>query len=380
MIPAMRHLLILVLVALGSLKLIIPVNAQWLTITNLHLSIERTEKAGPNLAIEYELPATDITSNTPAYVFIRYHRTNDPDWSLLPASSLRGNGCEIVNTPGSKRSLWWGIGELGVTNLDQVELRVRALPMVRVPAGEFHQKSVPGAGHDSSKTQVDPCYVPTYFLARCETTVAMYADYLCEAGRNGAGWNPRMEDDERCGIERDLDGTFHVMDGRGQYPINYVSWYDSAAFVGWCGLRLPTEAEWEKALRGGIYLDGDDCKHDRNPLPERRYPWGNDSPSSGGIYRCNYDSADDGFDYTAPVGSFATFNSPYGVCDLSGNVAEWTIDWYSTSYHAGLDGFRMVRGGSWMDVADGVDGVSGATSLPLRENSIMGFRAAFHAN
>jgi len=74
------------------------------------------------------------------------------------------------------------------------------------------------------------------------------------------------------------------------------------------------------------------------------------------------------------VGSFQRFASPYGVCDLAGNVAEWTLDWYSTSYHAGLDGFRMVRGGSWMAVPEGCDAVTGATQLPLQESSIMGFR------
>ena len=79
---------------------------------------------------------------------------------------------------------------------------------------------------------------------------------------------------------------------------------------------------------------------------------------------------------TAPVGSFARFASPYGVNDLAGNINEWTLDWYQTTHHAGLDGFRMVRGGSWMDLPDGVDVISGATSLPNLESSIMGFRGA----
>ena len=76
------------------------------------------------------------------------------------------------------------------------------------------------------------------------------------------------------------------------------------------------------------------------------------------------------------MGSFGDFNSPYGVCDMAGNVAEWTADWYTTPYHVGLDGFRMSRGGSWMAVPEAVDGVSGATYLPLKESSIMGFRGA----
>ena len=110
-------------------------------------------------------------------------------------------------------------------------------------------------------------------------------------------------------------------------------------------------------------------------MPERRYPWGDESPGADGVFLCNFDTEDDGFPYSAPVGSFEKFGSPYGVCDLAGNVAEWTIDWYSTPYHAGLDGFRMVRGGSWMAVPAAYDAITGATQLPLKESSIMGFRA-----
>ena len=112
----------------------------------------------------------------------------------------------------------------------------------------------------------------------------------------------------------------------------------------------------------------------KNPLPERKFPWGNEAPDEGGFYRCNYDGEDDGFSGTAPVGSYNKYNSPYGICDIAGNAAEWTVDWYSTSYHAGLDGFRMVRGGSWMAMSSGINAVTGATQLPLQERSIIGFR------
>lgn len=351
--------------------------SQWLSISNVHLSIGEAEKGGAHLAIEYDLSAPNLASNAPAYVFVRYRLTNQVRWQLLPNAALRGNGHGLIPASGPKRSLWWGLGEYGITNVDQLEVRPRALRMALVPAGQFRMKSVPGAGHDASKSPTDPCHLPAYAIARCETTVAMYADYLNEAGREGAGWNLRMEDAERGGVEQLRDGRFRVMNGRGRYPITYVSWYDAVAFLAWCGLRLPTEAEWEKAFRGGLYLDGDASKSVPNPMPERRFPWGNESPGQGGTWRCNIDGGPDGFEFTSPVGHYAPFSSPYGVCDLSGNVAEWTLDWYATSYHAGLDGFRMTRGGSWLDVADGVDGVSGATSLPLRENSIMGFRGVW---
>jgi formylglycine-generating enzyme required for sulfatase activity len=201
----------------------------------------------------------------------------------------------------------------------------------------------------------------------------MYVDYLNEVGRDGLGWNERMSHPDRCGIERLPDGLYKPLPGRANYPITYVSWYDAVSFLGLCGLRLPTEAEFEKAIRGGTYLDSHGGKQ-KNPAPERRYPWGSEKPGVGGTYRCNFEGAEDGFEYTAPVGTYLDFASPYGVYDLAGNVAEWTLDWYTTSHHAGLDGFRLVRGGSWMAMPEAVDAISGATQFPIKESSIMGFR------
>ncbi|MCK5372409.1 MAG: SUMF1/EgtB/PvdO family nonheme iron enzyme, partial [Cyclobacteriaceae bacterium] len=73
-------------------------------------------------------------------------------------------------------------------------------------------------------------------------------------------------------------------------------------------------------------------------------------------------------------GSFSKYDSPYGVSDLAGNVAEWTLDWYTTTFHVGIDGFRMVRGGSRMDLPFACDAVSGATQFPIKESNIIGFR------
>jgi formylglycine-generating enzyme required for sulfatase activity len=291
-------------------------------------------------------------------------------------SALRGSGFDIVEKAGRKKVSWWGTTETDFVDLIQAEIRVRAIQMITIPAGKFVMKSIPGGGYDESKDTEPICNLPLFYIAKYETTVAMYADYLNEIGGEGAGWNQRMANSDRCGIIRNSDSTYAVKPGRGDYPVTYASWYDATNFLRWCGLRLPSEAEWEKAVRGGVYLDGDETKKRPNPLPERRYPWGDESPNAGGVHRCNYDGDDDGFAYTAAVGNFGEFNSPYGVCDIAGNVAEWTLDWYSTPYHVGLDGFRMVRGGSWMAVPAACDAITGATQLPLKESSIMGFRGA----
>jgi len=350
--------------------------SKWLEISNVKLGRESTELAGPKIIIEYDVNDPNISPERPAYIFLRYSGDSGKSWRLVAMDSLRGNGFDIVEKPGHKKIVWWGTDQTSFTDSNQLEIRVRGIAMVRIPAGKFLMKSLPGGGRDDSKEITPEPNLPLFYIARHESTISMYTDYLNDIGGDGTGWNPRMSNSDRCGITRNDDNTYSVVPGRENYPVTYTSWYDAVNFLQWCGLRLPTEAEWEKALRGGIYLDGDKTKQNHNPLPERRYPWGNEAPNTDGVFRCNYDGEEDGFPYTAPVGSFHKFSSPYGVCDLGGNVAEWTLDWYSTSYHAGLDGFRMVRGGSWMAVPSACDAITGATQLPLKESSIMGFRGA----
>jgi len=348
--------------------------AKWAEITNVKMMQEQTKLGGPKVIIEYDLNEPDISKDCPVYVFVRYSIDSGASWKLLPMQSLRGDGFELVDSPGHKKIILWGASEIGFDDVYQVEFKVRAIKMVHVPGGKFIMKSIPSGGNDTSKSKQAVSSLPSFYIAKNKTTISMYVDYLNEVGGDGTGWNRRMANELRCGIVQNSDHTYSTKPGRENYPITYTSWYDAVAFLQWCGLRLPTEAEWEKAFRGGTYLDGDNVKKQKNPLPERKYPWGNESPDACGVYRCNYNGADDGFEYTAPVGSFDRFNSPYGACDMAGNVAEWTLDWYSTSYHAGLDGFRMVRGGSWMAVPSACDAVTGTTRLPIKESSIMGFR------
>ena len=361
--------------------------SKWIEISNVKVEQYPTELAGTKIIFEYDIDDPNVTPATPAYVFIRFSTDFGKTWQLIPMDSLRGNGFDMVDGPGQKQVVWWGTGQTSFDDINQVDTRIRGIAMARVPAGRFIRKTLPGAGRDESKEaepriegvensnlRPDARDAMLFYMAKHETTISMYTDYLNEVGGEGFGFNSRMSNSDRCGIIRHENNTYSVQPGKEEYPINYVSWYDAATFLQWCGLRLPTEAEWEKALRGGLYLDGDEAKGKPNPLPERRHPWGDESPNAGGVFRCNFDGIDDGYDYTAPVGSFAKFGSPYGICDLAGNVAEWTLDWYTTSHHAGLDGFRVARGGSWMAVPAACDAITQATQLPLKESSIMGFR------
>jgi formylglycine-generating enzyme required for sulfatase activity len=351
--------------------------SQWLEINDVSIQSIMTEEGGPVIEISYTLNDQNITKENPAYVFIRISQDNGKTWNLIDPAFLSAEGTGLVENGGKKKILFWGSGELAIKD---PLIRIRGLSMAEIPVGEFIMKSFPAGGKDPSISKRPDNTLPTFLMAINETTISMYVDFLNEMGKDGSGWNERMISEKRCGIRRiGEDGHFQyiAIPGRENYPVTYVSWYDAGNFLNWCGLSLPTEAMFEKAFVGGIYLDGDEKRSILNPNPERKYPWGDEVPYQAGIYRCNYAGDEDGFSNLAPIGSFSKFSGPYGINDLAGNVSEWTLDWYSTTYHIGLDGFRMIRGGSWLAEPFACDAVSGATQFPIKESSIMGFRGVY---
>ncbi|MDG9724370.1 formylglycine-generating enzyme family protein [Streptomyces sp. DH41] len=243
--------------------------------------------------------------------------------------------------------------------------------MVRLPGGEFLMGTDDAEGHRTDgegpvrTVRLSPFHIDTHAVSNARfaefvdatghVTEAehigwsyVFAGFLPAALRRGAPRPPRTP--WWCGVTGARwdrpEGTGSTWEGRENHPVVHISWNDAAAYCAWAGKRLPTEAEWEYAARGG--------------LEQKRYPWG-DELDPDGTFRCNIwrgtfptkNTAADGYRGTAPVDAFEA--NGFGLYNTSGNVWEWCADWWTTAHPTGTvtdplgpgnGPGKVIRGGS----------------------------------
>ena len=227
--------------------------------------------------------------------------------------------------------------------------------MVLIPAGDFQM------GNDDNATTkpVHTVYLDAFYIDKYEVTVGQYNEFV-----RATGHRPLL----------DWVSKYSPSD---QHPVVGVTWHDAMAYAKWVGKRLPTEAEWEKAGRGGLVgkfqvwgddiLDGTQCNFADKSL---RIVWNRERSDEDNWAD---KSIDDGYVYTAPVGSYPP--NGYGLYDMAGNVWEHCFDAYDKNFYANsprqnpiaqivvkdgennivaINKLRVSRGGSWFDAPSGI--------------------------
>ncbi len=213
-------------------------------------------------------------------------------------------------------------------------------PMVLIPQGEFQMGSDTG---EPDELPVHTVYLDAFYMDVYEVTNALYKKFIEATGYEP----PRYWADPRANAP--------------DQPVVGVTWDDARAYCKWVGKRLPTEAEWEKAARGG--------------LVGKKYPWGDVDSAIG--------RAHPGVSGAYTVGSFAP--NGYGLYDTARNAWEWCADWYGENYYSesperdpsgpASGDARVLRGGSWFAGISDPLRVSYRYSFdPEHTSNLIGFR------
>jgi len=198
--------------------------------------------------------------------------------------------------------------------------------MALIPGGAFMMGNSDSDSNGRPEHQIS---IEAFYLDKHETTVAQYRQFINAAGhRQPDNWDEQLQKPEHS-----------------KHPVVNVSWDDANAYAKWAGKRLPTEAEWEYASRGGFTGVGG--------KPKYKYPWGNEASHEQANYLGK--AGKDQWDGTSSVGSFSP--NGYGLYDMAGNAIEWCADWSDPNYYKNSPSrnpkgpdtgtYRVLRGGAW---------------------------------
>ncbi|MBT7191911.1 MAG: SUMF1/EgtB/PvdO family nonheme iron enzyme [Anaerolineae bacterium] len=234
-----------------------------------------------------------------------------------------------------------------------------------IPAGEFKMGSEDG---DEDEKPIKTVYTDAFWMDETEVTNAMFASFLNAQNNQKEDGETWLDVDDSSVLITQTESNWHADINYSQHPVVDVTWYGARAYCEWVGGRLPTEAEWEKAARGG--LEG------------KKYPWGDDTPScNSGAWNGAQKPSCSG--NTISVGSFSP--NGYGLYDMAGNVWEWIADQYDEEYYQKSSGnnpqgpafgeFRVLRGGAWSGYEiDIVRTANRSRSRPMNAATNTGFR------
>lgn len=256
---------------------------------------------------------------------------------------------------------------LGHGTISAAELEKAAAEMVKIPAGEFQM----GSKELRYATPIHTVYLDEFYIDPYEVTNAQFKAFIDE---NPEWSKENIPSEYHNGNYLQLWNGNDYPNGKPNHPVVYVSWYAAMAYAKWKGKRLPTEAEWEKAARGGVAGE--------------RYVWGDSRAPSKANY--GYYGRD-----TSPVGSYLP--NGYGLHDMGGNVWEHCLDAFDENFYknspkknpiagvpdieALMENFTSVqtehvsRGGSW-NTSGPAHVASRGSDTPINTNSWLGFRCA----
>ena len=192
-----------------------------------------------------------------------------------------------------------------------------------IHAGEFQMGSNDPEAEDDEQP-VHIVYLDAFYIDQYEVTNAQYKQFIDA--------NPLWQKEHIPSQYHDGDYLKHwkgnnYPEGKESHPVVYISWYAAMAYADWVGKRLPTEAEWEKAARGGLI--------------DQAYPWGNSIDSS----KANYSGE---IGDTTPIGSYPP--NAYGLYDMAGNAWEWCLDLYQTDFYTQAPLQNPIAGESLIDI------------------------------